>query len=372
MAGSAPLTGTNGTGARLTRLRAELRGAGLEAALIGEPANRTYLSGFTGSTGWLLITQSEALFAADSRYWGRVGLECPGFELVKFGVGGGSFSAEGLPRLLERAGARQVAFEADHVTYAEAQAWMGNNSQVEWVPLQGLVRPMRAVKDPPEIATLRAAVALADEALAAALVQVRPGMTERELAWLIESNLRTHGAEDVAFDTIVGAGPNGAQPHHNTGEARLMEGEPVVIDMGARLRGYHSDLTRTICLGQPRDPERFWNVYNTVLRAQIAAEAGLQPGMTGHQADALARDVIVAAGYGEYFGHGLGHGVGLAIHEDPFFRPAGQAQIKPGNVVTVEPGIYLPDWGGVRIEDIVLITDNGAELLTKAPKQPII
>lgn len=372
MIGSAPVTGMNGTEARLVRLRAALRSAGLEAALIGQPANRTYLSGFTGSTGWLLISQDAALFAADSRYWGRVGLECPGFELVKFGVGGRSFSTDGLPRLLERAGARVVAFEADHVTYAEAQAWMEKNPGVEWVAMQGLVAQMRAIKDAAEIATLRAAVVMADEALAAALAQVRPGMTERELAWLIESYLRTHGAEDVAFDTIVGAGPNGAQPHHNTGEARLVEGEPVVIDMGACLNGYHSDLTRTVCLGQPKDHERFWNVYNTVLRAQVAAEAGLQPGMTCQQADALARDVINGAGFGEYFGHGLGHGVGLAIHEDPFFRPGGQAQVEPGNVVTVEPGIYLPDWGGVRIEDIVLVTDNGAEVLTKAPKQPII
>ena len=307
-----------------------------------------------------------------SRYWGRIGLECPGFELVKFGVGGGSFAGDGLPRLLERVGAHQVAFEADHVPYAEAQAWMDKNPQVEWVAAQGLVRQLRSVKDAAEIATLRAAVALADEALAAALAQVRPGMTERELAWSIESYMRTHGAEAAAFETIVGVGPNGAQPHHDTGETPLVEGEPIVIDMGARLHGYHSDLTRTVCLGQPKEPERFWKVYDTVLRAQTTAEAGLQPGMTCQQADALARDVIEGAGFGEYFGHGLGHGVGLAIHEEPSFRPGSQAQVEPGNVVTVEPGIYLPDWGGVRIEDIVLITDNGAEVLTKAPKQPII
>jgi Xaa-Pro aminopeptidase len=231
---------------------------------------------------------------------------------------------------------------------------------------------MRAVKDAAEIATLRAAVALADEALAAALAKVGPGMTERELAWIIESYVRTHDAEDVAFDIIVGGGRNGAQPHHETGDNQLVTGEPLVIDMGARMRGYHSDLTRTVCLGQPNDPEKFWNVYNTVLRAQAAAEDGLQPGMTCHEADAMARKVIAGAGYGENFGHGLGHGVGLAIHEEPALRTGNQAQIAPGQVITIEPGIYLPDWGGVRIEDVVLVTDHGAEVLTKAPKQPII
>ncbi len=372
MADSSELTGNSHSETRLARLRAALLEAGLEALLVGEPANRTYLSGFRGSAGWLLISQDAALLATDSRYWAQVGLECPGFELVKFGVGGKDFSSDGLPRLIQRAGVHQVGFEADHVTYAEGQAWMDMGLGVQWVALQGLVAQLRAVKESSEVETLRAAVALADEALAAALARIRPGMTEREVAWLIESYLRTHGAEDVAFDTIVGAGQNGAQPHHSAGEDRLVEGEPIVIDMGARLHGYHSDLTRTICLGEPKEPDRFWNVYNTVLRAQFAAEAGVRPGMLGYQADALARDVIKDAGYGEYFGHGLGHGVGLAIHEGPSFRPAAQAQIKPGNVVTVEPGIYLPEWGGVRIEDIVLITDNGAEVLTRAPKQPII
>jgi Xaa-Pro aminopeptidase len=357
--------------ARLARLRGLFDAAGIDALLVNQPHNRRYLSGFTGSTGWLLITRDEALFAADFRYYEQVGLECPGYELVKFGANGRGFVDEALPALLAHCSGQRVGFEADALTYAEFQAWSGQ-AGCQWTPTTGLVRGLRAVKDADEIAILRDAIKLGDAALAAALAQARPGMTERELAWLIESYIRTHGAESLSFDTIVGVGPHGAQPHHQTGDAPIVAGEPIVIDMGAQLRGYCSDLTRTVCLGQPNDAVRFWKVYNTVLQAQLAAEAFARAGVSGQAVDASARDLITHAGYGANFGHGLGHGVGLFIHEEPGFNRSNTAPLVPGNVVTVEPGIYLPGWGGVRIEDIVLITEDGAEVLTTAPKEPVI
>jgi Xaa-Pro aminopeptidase len=353
---------------RLARLRAKLVETGADALLISQPENRAYLSGFTGSSGWLLITSEQAHIATDFRYFEQVGLECPGYTLCKVLT---TFAAA-LPELVAAAGVRRLAFEADHATFADMQDWSKAVPEVEWTPTRGIGMELRAVKDGGELATLRAAIALADEALAAGLAQAQAGMTELELAWIIESYMRTHGAQVVAFDMIVSCGPNGARPHARAGADRLVAGEPIVIDMGARVNGYNSDLTRTVCLGQPNDSARFWDVYNTVLRAQMAAEAAIRPGMTGPEADAVARNIIAEARYGDNFGHGLGHGVGLAVHEGPRLGRTSTDTLVPGHVVTVEPGIYLPGWGGVRIEDIVLVTENGAEVLTRSPKLPII
>lgn len=359
---------TTQTAARLARLRAKLAETGADALLVSQPENRAYLSGFTGSSGWLLITADRALIATDFRYYEQVGLECPGYELAQITT----TLAAVLPEMTQTAGVRRLAFEADHATFADVQDWSKAAPEIEWVPTRGIGTGLRAVKDAAEIAILRTAIALADEALAAGLAQLRPGMTELDLSWAIESYMRTHGAQNVSFELIVACGPNGARPHARATQAPIVAGEPIVIDMGARVDGYCSDLTRTVCLGQPNAPERFWAVYNTVLQAQMAAEAAIRPGMTGQEADAVARDLITAAGYGPNFGHGLGHGVGLAVHEEPRLSRLGTGALVTGNVVTVEPGIYLPGWGGVRIEDIVLVTDNGAEVLTRAPKEPII
>ena len=359
---------TTQTAARLARLRAKLTEIGADALLVSQPENRGYLSGFTGSSGWLLITAERAQIATDFRYYEQVGLECPGYELVKITTN----LAEVLPGMLQEAGVRRLAFEADHATFADIQDWSKAAPDVEWAPTKGIGAGLRAVKDAGEIATLRTAITLADEALAAGLAQLRPGMTELELSWIIESYMRTHGAQNVSFDLIIACGPNGARPHAGATDEPIVAGEPVVIDMGARVNYYCSDLTRTVCLGQPNAPERFWTVYNTVLQAQMAAEAAIRPGMTGQAVDAVARDLIAAAGYGPNFGHGLGHGVGLAVHEEPRLSRLGTGALAAGHVVTVEPGIYLPGWGGVRIEDIVLVTEDGVEVLTRAPKEPII
>lgn len=352
--------------ARLARLRDALPAAGADAILISHPENRAYLSGFTGSAGHLLITADRAVIATDFRYYDQVALEAPHFELAQIKTTLNDL----LPSMLE--GVTRLAFEADHAAWSTVESWKETAPGVEWLPTKSLTRELRALKDEAEIATLRRAVLLADAALAHGLSEARPGMTEVELAWIIESYMRSHGAQGVAFDLHVASGPNGARPHAHTSDKRLLPGEPIVIDMGAKVDGYRSDLTRTVCLGEPTDADRFWTVYNTVLGAQTAAIAAIRPGLSGKDADGVAREFIAQAGFGGAFGHGLGHGVGLEIHEEPFMGRLSTSVLQQNMVVTVEPGIYLPDWGGVRIEDIVLVTANGCEVLTTSPKYPII
>ena len=355
---------------RLSRLRAGLTEDSLDGFLVSDLGNVQYLSGFTGSPGdaWLLVSQNVSLLATDSRYWEQAEKQCPGFELVKIKT---RLDAV-LPAMLERVEGKRVGFEADRVTVDLYDRWLRPLSGYEWVPTTGLVRGLRATKDSQEVELVRDAVALADQSLAHGLRNARPGMTERELAWIMETYMRTHGAQKVSFDFIVAAGSNGAMAHYLAADTPLPLGEPIVIDMGAKLNGYCSDLTRTVCLGDPLEPERFWDVYNTVLAAQQRAEAEIRAGMTGVEADALARQVIGEAGYGDYFGHGLGHGVGLEVHETPRVSYLSEDTLHAGNLITVEPGIYITGWGGVRIEDIVLVTEDGVEVLTQSPKDPII
>ncbi len=362
------MPGSTDIASRVTRLRAVLPEAGADAIIVSQPENRMYLSGFSGSAGVLLISAERTLIATDFRYFEQVGQECPDFELIPVKTD----LSDVLPELIARGGGKLVAFEADHVPFATAKGFMDAVSEVQWLPTKGIVAGLRAIKDEDELALLREAIVLADNALAFGLASAEPGMTENALAWLIESYMRTHGAQGVAFDMTVACGPNSALPHAHASETVLEAGQPIVIDMGAKVRGYRSDLTRTVVLGQPKDEERFWDVFNIVLNAQVATEAALRPGMTASEADGVARDLISAAGYGANFGHGLGHGVGLEIHEQPFLSRFSSAVIRPGMIVTVEPGIYLPGWGGVRMEDVVMVTENGAEVLTCAPKYPII
>jgi Xaa-Pro aminopeptidase len=241
---------------------------------------------------------------------------------------------------------------------------------VEWIATKDLVEDLRVVKDESEIALMRRAARIADEGFEFLCRTLRPGMTEHEAAWELEARLRTHGADKIAFDLIVGSGPGGAEPLPQR-FAVIAASEPIVLDLGAQVNGYNSDLTRTICLGQPKD-DRFMEIYSIVLRAQETALNGIRAGMTGIEADQLARDVIVAAGYGDNFGHGLGHGVGLAVHEEPRAGRLAEGVIPAGSTLTVEPGIYLPGWGGVRIEDLTLVDKNGVQLLSHASKEPLV
>jgi Xaa-Pro aminopeptidase len=351
---------------RLAKLRQTLVENNLDAIVISQPENCRYLSSFTGARGVLFLSPERAMLAVPFVYLEQARKQAPAFEVVRFQ----REFAEVWPDLVAEVNARRVAFESAHLTVAEHGKLAARAEDVELVPTEGIVGGFRAIKDRGELDIIRKTVALADAAFAHIVEFIEPGMTEREVAWELEVYMRTHGAEKVAFDLIVGAGPNGALPHHEVSERGIGAGEPIVIDLGARVAGYHSDLTRTICLGQPN--ERFTEIYDLVLRAQLAAEAAIREGIVAGEADNAARKIIAEAGYGEQYGHGLGHGVGLAVHEDPFIRQGAEEVLEPGMVFTVEPGIYLPDWGGVRLEDMVLVRQDGVELLSRASKQPVV
>lgn len=348
---------------RVQKLRQTLGQQGLDAILVTRPENQRYLSGFTGGEGALLITQRDTLLLTDFRYYEQVAEEAPDFQLVKVE----RKVPQVLKQLLKKHEVQNLAFEGTHVPFAQYQEWKKATRGVKWVPTQDAVESLRMLKDKDELATMRKAIAIADAACDYVRGFVKPGMTEKQVAWELESYMRTHGAESLAFPLIVGSGPNGAKPHAVLQDRPIQKGEPIVMDLGAQLNGYNSDLTRTICLGKP--DQKLQEIYDIVLRAQLAAEKGARPGMKGQEVDLLARQVIHDAGHAEHFGHNLGHGVGLAVHERPSAGPVATATLEPGMVCTIEPGIYLPGWGGVRIEDIVLFTANGVEVLTQARKE---
>jgi Xaa-Pro aminopeptidase len=360
---------TSTTQNRLAALRDLLTDQGLDALLVSSPDNRRYLSGFTArddllteSSGSLLIAREAALLFTDFRYleWARAEVE--DFEVLLYQAGLGTLLAEQL-------GVHQVkrlGFETFFLTFGQYQrltkAASDANLAVEWVPTEGLADGLREVKTAEELAVVRQALALTEQVFTEVAGSLRPGMSEGQVAWQIERKIREAGAS-LAFPPIVAAGTNGARPHHHPGDYLIKEQEPIIIDMGARVGGYCADFTRTVFLGEPTD--RFQEIYTLVRRAQAAAEAGLTAGMESLAGDALAREVIAQAGYGEAFGHSLGHGVGLAVHEAPSLSPVQERStvLKAGSIVTVEPGIYLPDWGGVRLEDMVVIAPERAEVL---------
>lgn len=353
---------------RLDRLREKLCEDSLDAILVSSSENRRYLSGFTGSAGFLLISQEEALLATDFRYLEQAARQSPEFQIKPIR---GKF--DWFPDLTYGMEAKRVGFDSAHMTVDVLSAF---NSSLDkdnrsfksvLVPTKGFVDGLRVIKDGAELNSLAKAVEIADQALDQIKTVIEPGVAEKEIAWGLEKSMRDLGAESVAFDIIVGAGPNGALPHHRADDTMIKRGDAVVIDMGATYQGYRSDLTRTISVGEP--DETFRRVYDIVLRAQLEAEEKIEVGMTGAEADAIARDIITEAGYGDNFGHSLGHGVGLAVHEEPGLSPNSLNTLENGMVFTVEPGIYLSGWGGIRIEDVVVMERGRVKVLTKSCKR---
>jgi len=354
---------------RLQSLRDSLKEKKLDGLLVSAPENRRYLSGFTGSAGYLLIGQDDAVLATDFRYVEQAGHEAPEFSIRRIG---GDY--DWFPQLLTETDIRKLGFESEDMSVALYQRLTGtlkestaaDDRKVRLVGTAGITEALRARKDHEEMQLLQRAIDVADQAMNAVTPTIRAGQTEREVAWRLEVAMRELGADGLSFDIIVGSGPNGALPHHRAGDRAIQEGEPIIIDMGARYQGYCSDVTRTIVVGTPDDT--FCRVYDVVLGAQLTAIATVQAGMAAAEADGLARKVIEEAGYGEHFGHGMGHGVGLAIHELPQVGSTGRDVLEEGMVFSVEPGIYLSGWGGVRIEDIVVLEKTGARILSKASK----
>jgi Xaa-Pro aminopeptidase len=355
---------------RLRALRELLRERDLEALLVLSPSNRRYLSGFSGSAGTLLVTPDAALIFTDFRYRDQAAREAPDFALRQIGVEKPLEAA--LAEAIEELRLHLVAFEAGSISVAVHGKLLAATADLPaaLIPRDGLVEQLRVSKDAADLAPLRRAIAITDAALAAVLPALRPEMSEKQAAWLLEVAMRERGADALAFPIIFGAGPNGASPHARASDELLGSGRPIVIDCGALLNGYHADLTRTVVLGQP--DERFMQIYELVHAAQRRAIAGIRAGMSCKEVDALARDYLAEAGYGEQFGHGLGHGVGLEIHEDPRLSRVNERPLPAGAVTSVEPGIYLPGWGGVRIEDLVLVGADGCEVLSQSPYDPVI
>lgn len=358
---------------RLAATRARFGRFGIDGFLVTQPENRRYLSHVSASegqssssAGWLAILPRRAVFVTTFLYLEIAQREARGVEVERAPARLGDTAAE----VIRDGDVGRLGFDAAHLTVAARDALAAACPDVTLVPVEGLVEELRAVKSADEVETIRRAAALTDAGFARLISVARPEMTEREAAWEIEKFLRENGAEAMAFGPSVAAGPNAAVPHHHGSDEPLGSGRPIWVDLGARVDGYDGDLTRSFSFGPAG--ERFEEVWRLVLRAQETALRGIRPGMTGPAADALARDVIAAGGHGEAFGHSLGHGVGLAIHERPRVSRFYDDVIPAGSVVTVEPGIYLPGWGGVRIEDLVLVADDGVEVISRAPKPMVV
>ena len=351
---------------RLANLRASLAAAGVDALVVSQAQNIRYMSGFTSGDGMLVISQDHAQVVTDFRYFEQVGQQAPQYELAKIERS----PVKALAQVISALGLKKVAFESQEVSVQTFAQWQEAMPEVDWAPTTDLVESLRVIKDAVEVAKIEQAVRIADEAMQQLMADIQPGMTEREVAWNLEVHMRTHGAEGLSFTTIVASGPNGSLPHAVTSERVIKDGDSVVIDMGCVYQGYCSDMTRSFCVGAGN--ARYEQVWQTVLQAQLLVEQALKPGMTGVEADGIARKMIYDAGYEGKFGHGLGHGVGLAIHEGPRASYTSTDTLQEGMIVTVEPGIYIPDWGGVRTEDMVVMTKNGCRVLTQTPKPMVV
>jgi Xaa-Pro aminopeptidase len=333
----------------------------LDAILFWGFENIRYLCGFTGSDGALVWTRGERVFLTDSRY-----TEQAQSEVRNAGVSKYRQKIPGISRLLKTLRGRRIGFEAAAVSFENYRRLRETLPRVSFVPLSGEFSGLRAVKETEEIACLKRAVQIASESFEKTIPKVKPGSREAAVAEALECRFRRGGGEKPSFDTIVASGYRAALPHGAASEKKLAAGETVVVDFGTRFRGYHSDETKTLILGEPDG--RVKKVYDVVRRAQAAAIRAVRPGVSGREIDAAARGVIQKAGLGKCFGHGTGHGVGLAVHEDPAISPRGTTVVEEGMVFTVEPGVYIPGWGGVRLEDMVRVTAAGCERLTYLSK----
>lgn len=351
---------------RLGKAREAIARQELDALLISSPFNRRYVTGFTGTAGWAVITQEQAWLVTDFRYVRQAEQQAMEFEVVQHG----GEPLEFIREKLSTAGVKKMGFEKHHVPFADYEAYERTFTGIELAPTGNVIEKLRGIKDEEEQRCIRKAIEITEQAFAFILGVMKPGVTEREVATELEYFMRKKGAVSSAYPTIVASGARSALPHGLASDKPLGMNEFVTLDFGANYDGYCSDLTRTVFIGKPT--ERHREIYGIVLDANKSVLEGLKPGMTGKEGDALAREYISRRGYGEYFGHGLGHAFGLEIHELMRFSKQTEDRLEPGMIMTVEPGIYLPDFGGVRIEDDILITDTGIEVLTTSNKELIV
>lgn len=354
----------DGPALRRDRLLRRLKSTGADALLVTSPINVRYLTGFTGEDSFLLLARGLTVLISDSRFETQVKEECPRLDAhirprTKTIV-------EAVGAVVGRAKLKKLAFEASTTSYAQWQSLVQSVKPLELLPQSDLVETLRLIKDEYEIAEIRQAIQQAERGFQLLKASLEPNMTEQEAANELERAMRRFGAKQAAFDSIVAAGPRAALPHARPTSARIGDSDFLLVDWGARTSGgYHSDLTRMIVTGTISP--KLEKLYRVVLQAHRRGIEAVRPGALGEQVDSAARGVIADAGWGKNFGHGLGHGIGLEIHEGPRVTQNSKTELKPGMVVTVEPGIYLPGWGGIRIEDDVLVTRTGHEVLTSLP-----
>lgn len=349
---------------RVAAVRKRLVDLDLDGLLVTAPENIRYLSGFTGSLGYLVIGADAGEIVGDSRYWLQMEAEAPGFTLVRSGQSAGLWAL--MAERIKALGLRRVGFESQHLTVDQHQRLRAAApEEVALTPTNGVVEELRMLKTPEEIALLRRVAVIAGRAFDRVRSAIRPGLRERDVAFLMEQTFRELGADGPSFETIVATGDHGALPHGRASDRVLEDGDMVVVDFGARAGGYNSDTTRTIVVGEPTLEQR--RVIEAVRRAQVESMALMKPGVTADAIDRRAREVL--AGEAHAFGHGLGHGIGLMVHERPFLSASDRTPLQAGMVITNEPGIYVPGWGGVRLEEMVLVTDDGPEVLTPASRE---
>ncbi|MGI6670752.1 MAG: M24 family metallopeptidase [Christensenellales bacterium] len=352
---------------RASRLIAQCALADSEAVIIHKPSNMRYLSGYTGE-GMLVLSHGVRAIITDFRYTEQVGQQAPGWTCLEISTGVGHADLVG--QVLKEHGLTSARYEDDYVTVKGYETLVQKLPGVALTSLNRAPEALRMVKDEAELAQMEKACALSSQAFDYICGVIKPGMTEQQLKLELEYRMLSLGADSVAFSTIVASGPNGSLPHAVPGSRRVEKGDMVTLDFGARVNGYCADMTRTVAVGEPS--AKMKEIYAIVLEAQMTCQDALAPGKVCKDIDALARDIIGAAGYGEHFGHGLGHGVGIDIHEEPRLSRVGVELLTPGHVVTVEPGIYLPGIGGVRVENTCVITQSGARSLVDAPRDLLV
>ncbi len=347
----------------ITRLMREKH---LDAVLVADGANMRYLSGFTGETGYLYLSAGQQTVLTDSRYTLQAQEEASGFEVLEVSREKGY--GELLLELSKQEAIGRLGFEDQVMIYGTVEKLKEKLPQdLEWVALGLELAKLRRVKTQEEIKRIARAEEIGDQAFTYLLGELRPGVTEREIAAKLEYYFKTHGAEGISFPSIVASGLHSAMPHATPSGKRLEKGDFITLDFGCRYEGYCSDMTRTVVLGKANEKQK--DIYRIVREAQEAGLGAVRAGVSGAQIDRVARDVIEKAGYGEYFGHALGHSVGLEIHERPALSWLDETILEPGMIETVEPGVYVPGFGGVRIEDLVVVTEEGCRNLTRSPKE---
>ena len=350
---------------RRSQLRKLIRAAGADTILVTNFTNVTYLTGFTGDDSYLLVGPKETILVSDPRYTTQLEEECPDIT-VNIRPPGKSM-LDGVAEAAKATKTATLAVEGDAMTVGLFGQLADKLLKIKLVPASGLVEQLRVIKDKQEIDEICLAARYAEKGFAILRATLRPERTEKEIAADLEYQMRLLGARGCSFPPIIAVGARAALPHAQPTDQKIGDGDFVLVDWGATARHYKSDLTRVLVTG--KISPKLERVYNVVLNAQLQAIAAIKPGLTGREVDAVARGIIADAGFGRHFGHGLGHGLGLDIHEAPRLAAAADQVLKPGMVVTVEPGIYLPGWGGVRIEDDILVTKSGCEVLTNVPKK---